>query len=266
MLRRSAAVMGGMSVYATGVLAAYVYFSEDDPDNVPSFGTERPFNRESLFNRLAPTYDQSLATDETILGISLLRKYLMKHSCGNVLEVCAGTCRNVSRYPDQIESLTMIDTSLAMLRHSKDLSNVREPKVEGDPVVCPTKRFVMDAEALPFSNDQFDTVVDTFGLCSVEHPVQVVREMARVCKPGGKLLFLERGKSTRGSWLDPYVNMVLDKYVSLNEAQWGSTWNRDIEGILDAAGVEIGQSYHWHLGTTYYIVAHPKASSSASKI
>jgi len=50
-------------------------------------------------------------------------------------------------------------------------------------------------EAIPFDDDSFDTVVCTYTLCSVSDQAQVVREMRRVLKPGGKLLFLEHGKS-----------------------------------------------------------------------
>lgn len=51
----------------------------------------------------------------------------------------------------------------------------------------------MSAEHLEFPDDCFDTVIDTFGLCSVEHPEAVLREMERVCKPGGEIVLLEHG-------------------------------------------------------------------------
>lgn len=44
------------------------------------------------------------------------------------------------------------------------------------------------------ADDMFDFVVDTFGLCSFNDPVNVLREMARVAKPDGKILLLEHGK------------------------------------------------------------------------
>lgn len=46
-----------------------------------------------------------------------------------------------------------------------------------------------------FPNASFDTVIDTFGLCSVEDPVAMLREMARVCKPDGRVYLLEHGRS-----------------------------------------------------------------------
>lgn len=50
-------------------------------------------------------------------------------------------------------------------------------------------------EAIPFDGAQFDTVVCTFTMCSVQDQAQVLREMHRLLKPGGKLLFLEHGRA-----------------------------------------------------------------------
>ena len=55
---------------------------------------------------------------------------------------------------------------------------------------------VADAErGLPYGDGAFDTVVDTFGLCSYEDPIAALREMRRVCQPGGQVLLLEHGRS-----------------------------------------------------------------------
>ncbi len=48
-------------------------------------------------------------------------------------------------------------------------------------------------EAIPFADNSFDSVVCTFTLCSVQDPAQTLREMRRVLKPGGRLLFAEHG-------------------------------------------------------------------------
>lgn len=50
-------------------------------------------------------------------------------------------------------------------------------------------------EAIPFADDSFDTVVCTYTLCSVGDSAQVLREMRRILKPGGRLLFLEHGQA-----------------------------------------------------------------------
>ncbi|KXZ53082.1 hypothetical protein GPECTOR_8g74 [Gonium pectorale] len=58
---------------------------------------------------------------------------------------------------------------------------------------CSAGRLESGAALRRFGAASFDTVIDTFGLCSHEDPVQALREMARVCKPGGKILLLQAG-------------------------------------------------------------------------
>jgi len=51
----------------------------------------------------------------------------------------------------------------------------------------------MDAQNMEFGNDSFDSVVETFALCSYPDPVKVLQEMQRVCKADGTILLFEHG-------------------------------------------------------------------------
>lgn len=50
-------------------------------------------------------------------------------------------------------------------------------------------------EAIPFPDESFDTVVSTYTLCSVADQAQVLSELRRILRPGGKVLFLEHGRA-----------------------------------------------------------------------
>lgn len=122
---------------------------------------------------------------------------------------------------------------------------------------------VMNAHALGFADESFDTVVDTFGLCSYEDPVAVLKEMARVCKRDGRLLLLEHGK---GSY--DWINRIIDGGAQRHADHWGCVWNRDILQLLARAqeevGLEVVSVSRWHFGTTYVIEARPAPAVAAA--
>lgn len=97
-------------------------------------------------------------------------------------------------------------------------------------------------ESIPFTDGQFDTVVCTFTLCSVEDPGQVSAEMRRILKPGGRLLFLEHGRA-------PDANVA--KWQGRIEPTWkkltgGCHLTRPIGSALRGNGFDVepmGQGY-----------------------
>lgn len=77
----------------------------------------------------------------------------------------------------------------------------------------------------------YDTVVQTFGLCSVADPVVLIANMAAVVKPEtGRIVLLEHG---RGGW--SVVNSLLDQYAGRHFARFGCWWNRDMASIVAKA-------------------------------
>ncbi|KAF9310836.1 hypothetical protein BGZ91_006982 [Linnemannia elongata] len=108
----------------------------------------------------------------------------------------------------------------------------------------------MNAAAIPYPDQSFDTVVDTFGLCSFEDPVLVLREMKRVLRPGGKLLLLEHGNSHWGFMKDMQAKQ-LDRHVH----KYGCYWNREIGELVQEAGLKVIEQERSQLGTVFYIIA-----------
>ncbi|PFH55844.1 hypothetical protein XA68_17521 [Ophiocordyceps unilateralis] len=80
----------------------------------------------------------------------------------------------------------------------------------------------------------YDTVIQTFGLCSVSNPVAVLTNLASVVKPGsGRIILLEHGRGWFG-----LINGLLDRYAGGHCAKFGCWWNRDIDAIIRQAAEE----------------------------
>ncbi|WP_422345569.1 class I SAM-dependent methyltransferase [Parasphingorhabdus sp.] len=115
------------------------------------------------------------------------RSEIVPKAQGEVLELGCGGGINLQFYDRaKIDKLTGLDPSAELLDYTR-----QEAKTLG---------FEMDildgvGEAMPFADDSFDTVLTTFTLCSVQEGKQVLKEMRRVLKPGGKILFLEHGRA-----------------------------------------------------------------------
>ena len=158
------------------------------------------------------------------------------------------TGRNFGYYPKGTK-LTATDCSPAMV----EVARTKAGECEASSVDVRVED-VQARKGMGFKAGSFDTVVDTFGLCSYEDPVAALREMARVCKRGdqrGKILLIEHGRSESHAWL----TNILDKHARPHAAKWGCYWNRDIVGIVKEAGLTIVQRHEFHFGTTQLIVA-----------
>eukprot|EP00892_Ulva_mutabilis_P011158 jgi/Ulvmu1/8414/UM042_0121.1 len=155
-----------------------------------------------------------------------------------------------------------VDNGKARPSSTGEASQARQHTEEAD--ARPVERVVLDSEdsiraavlapsvGYSFEGPMFDSVVDTFGLCSCKDPVHALKEMLKVLRPGGRLILLEHGRS---SW--DFVNNLLDSDAKRHHQNWGCWWNRDILAIVTEAGLEVEFVNRWHFGTTYCIVAKP---------
>jgi ubiquinone/menaquinone biosynthesis C-methylase UbiE len=133
----------------------------------------------------AEIYDAFLALGER-RGMRATRRGLLAGARGRVLEIGAGTGLNLSHYPDAIDELVLAEPSAPMA----DRLEARRAKLgrRAHIVAAP-------AEALPFGDGSFDTVVSTLVLCTVQDPDAALAEVRRVLRPGGRLLFCEHVRS-----------------------------------------------------------------------
>ena len=117
-----------------------------------------------------------------------------------VLDIAGGTGDMAQAFAAQVGSSGTVvhtDINLAMLRQGRD-------RLTDEGLLLPTA--VCDAEQLPFTDQRFDLVCVAFGLRNMTHKDQALREMARVLKPGGKLLVLEFSK------VAPPLSQIYDWY------------------------------------------------------
>jgi ubiquinone/menaquinone biosynthesis C-methylase UbiE len=191
-------------------------------------------------------YDRGLkATEEN--GLGALRAELLAGARGRVIEVGAGTGVNVDLYGG-IEDLTLVEPDPHMAAQLRKRLEAGKGAPGG--AHAPKHLIEAPAEALPFADDTFDTAVATLVLCTIPDPVAAIAELARVLKPGGRLLFIEHVRSDdpdRARWQDRL------------EKPWrfmadGCYCNRDTEANLRASAFEVETVEHGKLPKAMPIV------------
>ena len=133
----------------------------------------------------AAVYDPSLWIGERA-GMRRRRHDLLTQARGRTLEIGSGTGLNLVHYPDDLDGLVLAEPDPSMRRRLEDAVRRSGRKAQ-----------VIDASAeqLPFGDASLDTVVSTLVLCTVDAPDVALREIARVLRPDGQLLFIEHVRS-----------------------------------------------------------------------
>ncbi len=136
------------------------------------------------YDRAAGRYDELIGFAERMF-FGGGREWVCSRAHGEVLEIAAGTGRNLPFYAGDV-GLTAIELSPAMLELARGRAEMLGREAD---------LLVGDAQDLPFPDARFDAVVCTLGLCTIPDDRRAVREAARVLKPGGRLLLLEHVRS-----------------------------------------------------------------------
>ncbi|TYP57649.1 class I SAM-dependent methyltransferase [Thermosediminibacter litoriperuensis] len=193
------------------------------------------------FERVAPFYD---LVAEGLFGNTLRkwRKKLWGRTSGKILEVGVGTGNNMEFYPPGAD-ITAIDFSTVMLKRAKK---------RAEKLGIAVKIMEMDVQKLQFEDDTFDTVVSTFVFCTVPEPIQGLKELRRVTKPDGTILFLEHVRSER-----PLAGLLMDFLNPLPRFLIGDNINRKTEENILRSGMKIEYSENLASDIFKMIIASP---------
>jgi len=161
------------------------------------------------------------------------RLELIPRATGAVLEVGIGSGLNLPFYSSAVTHVHGIDPS-------PELLSMARGKIES--LSYTVKLVCQSAEQLPLDSGSMDTVVTTWTLCSIPDPGMALREMKRVLRPGGILLFVEHGASP-----DPRVAAWQRRINPIwRRVAGGCNLNRKIDELIKSAGFNIAR-----LQTTY---------------
>jgi ubiquinone/menaquinone biosynthesis C-methylase UbiE len=168
-----------------------------------------------------------------------------------VLEVGVGTGYNLPFWPAGA-AVTGIDLAPRMLerarQHAAELGLLADLRVG-------------DAQALEFADGQFDTAVATCVFCSVPDPVQGLRELGRVVRPGGQILLLEHMRPR-----NPVLGVMTDLITPLTVRLTGASMNRRTLDNVLAGGLVIESVEDLAMDMFKLIVARPGGATGTRDV
>jgi ubiquinone/menaquinone biosynthesis C-methylase UbiE len=178
-------------------------------------------------------YDPFLWVAE-LAGMRRSRRALLTQASGRVLEIGAGTGLNLAHYLDEIDELVLAEPEPAM--RERLTRRIRR---------CGSHAAVVDApaEALPFADGSFDTVVCTLVLCTVNAPDRALSEVGRVLRPDGRLLFIEHVRAD-----SPTLAYLQDRLLEpWRRFACGCRCNRATVELMRACGFHVdARQSPWH--------------------
>src|SRR5215469_2218902 len=151
------------------------------------------------------------------------RERVVGRADGRVLEIGAGSGRNLSLYRANVDEVIALEPDPNLARMAEARANERSR---------PVKWVEAPAEDIPLDNGSVDTVVSTWTICSIADATRALGEMRRVLKAGGRLVFVEHGLSP-----EPRVQRWQETIDPLwSRISGGCHLNRPIRRMIEEAG------------------------------
>lgn len=197
---------------------------------------------QEIYADLAPSMDRMAWLNRLVTGRH--RRRLFGKARGRTLDVASGLGLNLRYLPQDVEfEYVGVDLSEEMLARARERFSDRHP---------PPEFRQMDAAKLEFADDSFDTVVSSLSTCTFPDPDAVLREMSRVCRPDGRILLLEHGRSDVGM-----LARVQDWRADAHYEKHGCRWNQDPLQVVTGAGLSVREHRSSLLGVLAAIEAGP---------
>lgn len=197
-----------------------------------------------IYDQRAADYDRTVGFGERLLLGDLRRRFgaLLR---GRTLEVAVGSGLNLPYYSDAVTTAVGVDLSGGMLRQARQrAATLRRPVALAE----------MDAERLAFPEASFDTVAISMALCTVPDPAAALRELARVCRPEGRIVLLEHVLSP----IRP-IAFLQRRFSPLQERALGCHLDRRTVDTLRRLGFAVESERRRLFGIFRLVVARPPA-------
>jgi SAM-dependent methyltransferase len=155
------------------------------------------------------------------------RQRLVPAAQGRVLEIGSGSGLNVPFYSERANRVLGLDSSGTLLSWARESASERHGVMW----------LQASAEAIPLDDASVDTVLTTWTLCSIPHVAGALKEVRRVLRPSGELLFVEHGRAP-----DINVSRWQDRLTPLwKHVAGGCHLNRPIDRLIEVSGFHIEQ-------------------------
>ncbi len=174
------------------------------------------------------------------------RRRLFGRAEGRVLDVACGVGTN-RRYLPEGTTYVGLDLSPAMLAQAAD--RVADDGGDGPGVLGLCEG---DAERLPFGDDAVDTVISSLSTCTFPDPVAALDEFARVCRPDGRVLLLEHGRSSVGP-----VARFQEWRAEAHYRKHACRWTQEPLDVVGASRLTVERSRTGMLGALTAVEARP---------
>ena len=176
--------------------------------------------------------------------ISYQRKKIVPEASGTILEIGIGSGLNIPYYQkSRVNKVIGLDPSEQLCKMAKKTADDNNFSIDF---------LVNGAEEIELPSNSIDTILLTYTLCSIPEPYIALKEIMRVMKSDGRILFCEHGIAP---------DEVVQKWQNRINPLWGKLFggcniNRDIPNILKNGGFKINSLDKMYLPSTPKIVGY----------